>query len=203
MPALRVTSQGLFTWTSQTLNLYENAIYMNMCLFFILFVLTFTFFLEAVVSFLNIRALTPTLPKEFENIYDNDKYKKSQKYTKITTRFSLVQNGFSTLITILFLLLGGFNMVDLWARSFGFSEITTGLIFTGVLILFSFLSGLPFSVYSTFVIEEQFGFNKTTVQTFIVDIIKGSALIIIIGTPILTLTLWFFMSTGTYAWLFC
>lgn len=176
---------------------------MNIWLFFILFVLIFTFSFEAVVSFLNIGALTSTLPKEFENIYDNDKYKKSQEYTKITSKFSLIQNGFSTLITILFLLLGGFNMVDLWARSFGFSEIITGLIFTGILILFSFLSGLPFSVYSTFVIEEQFGFNKTTVQTFIFDIIKGSALIIVIGTPILTLILWFFMSTGTYAWFFC
>ena len=176
---------------------------MNIWLFFILFVLIFTFCLEGVISFLNIGALTSTLPREFENIYDSDKYKKSQEYTKITSRFSLIQNGFSTLITILFLLLGGFNMVDLWARSFGFSEIVTGLIFTGILILFSFLSGLPFSVYSTFVIEEQFGFNKTSIQTFIFDIIKGSALILIIGTPILTLILWFFMSTGTYAWVYC
>ena len=175
---------------------------MNMWLFFILFVLIFTFLLEAVVSFLNIGALTSTLPREFENIYDSGKYKQSQKYTKTTTRFSLIQNGFFTVITILFLLLGGFNIVDLWSRSFGFSEIATGLIFTATLIFLSFLSGLPFSAYSTFVIEEQFGFNKTTVQTFILDILKGSALAVCIGTPILTLILWFFMSTGTYAWLY-
>jgi STE24 endopeptidase len=176
---------------------------MNIWLFFILFLLIVSFLLEVIISSLNIGALAPTLPKEFADIYDQDTYRKSQEYTKATTIFSLVQNGFTTTVTIFFLLLGGFNSVDLWARNYGYGELGTGLIFTGILIILSFLLGLPFSIYSTFIIEERFGFNTTTVRTFIFDILKVSALVVAIGSPLLLLILWFFLSTGSYAWVFC
>ena len=176
---------------------------MNIWLILILFILVFSFTLEAVISYLNLKSLTPTLPEEFENIYDQTKYGHSQKYAATTIKFSLLENGFSTGITLLFLLLGGFNIVDVWARNFGYGEIITGLIFCGILIFLSVLSTLPFSIYSTFIIEEKFGFNRTTVKTFILDIIKASLLFLILGAPLLALLLWFFMSTGAYGWFYC
>ncbi|MBW1635343.1 MAG: M48 family metallopeptidase [Deltaproteobacteria bacterium] len=176
---------------------------MNIWLFFILFVLVFSFFLEAIVASLNVSALYSTLPKEFSDIYDKDKYRKSQEYAKINARFGLVQSGCTTSVTIVFLLSGGFNSVDLLARNMGYGDIVTGLIFTAILIALSFILALPFSIYSTFVIEERFGFNTTSLSTFIIDILKISFLIATIGSPLLALILWFFLSAGTYAWIYC
>jgi len=176
---------------------------MNAWLIFILFILIFSFLLEAVVSFLNLKSLNPTLPPEFADTYDQNKYDESQKYASVTIKFGLLENGYSTAITIIFLLYGGFNIIDNWARNFGYGEIITGLIFSGILVSLSFLSTLPFSIYSTFYIEERFGFNRTTIKTFILDILKGSLLALILGAPLLALLLWFFMSTGSYGWLFC
>ncbi len=176
---------------------------MNIWLIFILVVLIFSFSLELFISVLNLKSMTPTLPPEFEDIYDKKKYKESQEYTEATIRFSILETGFSTLLTLLFLLLGGFNIVDIWARTFGYGEIITGLIFCTILLSLSFLSTLPFSVYSTFIIEERFGFNRTTVKTFILDIIKGIVLSFILGIPLLALVLWFFMSNADYGWIFC
>jgi STE24 endopeptidase len=102
-----------------------------------------------------------------------------------------------------FLLLGGFNYIDIQARSFGLQELYTGLIYIGILALLSFVISIPFSVYSTFIIEEKFGFNRTTIKTYILDILKGTFLAILIGGPLLSLILWFFMQAGTYGWLYC
>jgi STE24 endopeptidase len=176
---------------------------MNSWLLVILVIFFSSYLLELTVSLLNINALTPSLPDEFKSTYNDQEYKDSQQYTRVTTSFSLVQNSVSTLLTILFLLYGGFNYIDVLARSFGFGEIVTGLLFTGGLALLSFISTLPFSIYSTFVIEERFGFNRTTVKTFTLDIIKGSVLAVVLGAPLLALILWFFINSGDYGWLYC
>jgi len=176
---------------------------MNTWLFFILFILIFSLCLEIVISLLNLRALSPLLPPEFADIYDQEKYAQSQEYARATINFNLLQSSYSFLITIFFLLFGGFNMIDIWARNFTFGEIVTGIIFTFSLLFLSFLSTLPFSIYSTFIIEERFGFNRTTISTFILDIIKAATLSIVIGAPLLALILWFFMSTGSQAWIYC
>lgn len=106
-------------------------------------------------------------------------------------------------MSLIFWLAGGFRIFDDFAVSFGFGSIVTGLIYTGLLIAASSVIMFPFSIYSTFVIEEKFGFNKTTVKTFIMDIIKGVCLGVIIGTPLLAGIFAFLTYTGTYAWLWC
>lgn len=176
---------------------------MNSWLFFIIGILVFTYFLETGISFLNLSHLSPDLPDEFKDTYDQSKYLNSQEYTKIITYFSLFQNTISTSLTILFILVGGFNYIDLFARSFELNSILTGLLFTGVLSLISMLLSLPFSLYSTFVIEERFGFNTTTLRIYITDSIKAILLAVIIGGPLLSLILWFFESTGEYGWILC
>jgi len=176
---------------------------MNFWLLVILLILFTSYVLEVVVSLLNIRALNPTLPKEFETTFNEQEYKNSQKYTRAGIRLSLTESSFSTILTVLFLLYGGFNYVDIWARSFGFGQIATGILFTGGLSLLSFMAHLPFSLYSTFVIEERFGFNRTSFKTFIFDMVKGGLLAIVLGAPLLALILWFFINTGDYGWFYC
>ncbi|RWX51604.1 STE24 endopeptidase [Candidatus Electrothrix marina] len=176
---------------------------MNPYLIFILTVLVVGYLLDLAVSFFEIRSLQPELPTEFRDIYDEEKYRTSQEYTKVTTGFSVIQETVTLVLTLIFILAGGFNVVDLLARSVGWGSINTGLLFTGTLILLSFLLGLPFSLYSTFVIEERFGFNKTTAKTFVLDLLKGIVLAAVIGGPLLAAVLWFFEITGSMAWLYC
>ena len=176
---------------------------MNLWLLFILAVLITHFLLDFIVSIVNIKAISPHLPPDFSDVFDKEKYIKSQKYTKATTQFSLVENSFTTVVTIVFLMAGGFNLIDQYARSFGFGSIATGLIFSGILMLLSFIVGLPFSIYSTFRLEAKFDFNRTTAKTYITDIVKGTILTVIIGVPVLSLILWFFENSGNLAWLYC
>jgi len=176
---------------------------MNFWLFFILAVIAAHFILDIVVARLNLKALSPRLPDEFADTYDPEDYRRSQHYTRVTTRFGLLQNSVSTVVTVIFLLAGGFNAVDQLARSWVDGPIVTGLVFTGLLVLLSFLLGLPFSIYSTFSIEERFGFNQTKPLTFLADIAKGTLVAIVIGAPLLALILWFFENGGELAWLYC
>ncbi len=176
---------------------------MTIWLTVVLTLILISFAVETAIAVFNIKALNPELPDEFKNVYSEDEYKKSQNYTRVTTRLSLIENSVSTLIATLFLILGGFNYVDQFARSFNFGEIFTGIIFTGSLGLLSFLVGLPFSIYSTFNIEDRFGFNKTTLRTFILDILKGMVLSIIFGGTLLAVVFWFFIHAGPNAWIYC
>ena len=176
---------------------------MNGYLIFILGILLLGYLLELVVALLNLRSLSPALPAEFTGVYDAQQYARSQEYTRVTTRFSLVQSTVSILLTIVFILAGGFNLVDLAARSFGLSSIPTGLLFTGILALLSTILALPFSLYSTFGIEQRFGFNTTTVTTYVLDGLKAILLSVVLGGPLLACILWFFETSGSYAWLYC
>jgi STE24 endopeptidase len=159
--------------------------------------------LELSVSLLNLRNLSPELPHEFNDVWDQQKYKHSQEYTRQNTRFAILQNTIATSITLVFLLAGGFNVIDLYARSFGYGEIITGLIFTAILLVLSLLLNLIFSIYSTFIIEERFGFNRTRPVTFALDTFKTIVLSTFIGGPLLALILWFFLSAGNLAWVYC
>ena len=176
---------------------------MNPYLTFILTVLILGYLLNLVVAILELRSLDPELPPEFSDIYNREKYHQSQLYTRVSTRFSQVHDTIILVITITFILAGGFNQVDVMARSFGMSPIPTGLLFTGILALLSTIIGLPFSLYSTFVIEERFGFNKTTLKIFLLDLVKSVILALCIGGPLLAAVLWFFQAAGNLAWFYC
>jgi STE24 endopeptidase len=146
--------------------------------------------------------MSEVLPKEFEGYYDAEKYKKSQNYLKDKTNFSFISSLFVLVTGIVFILAGGFNFVDKFARSFGYGEIVSGMIFISVLMLLLNIIKIPFSAYNTFVIEEKYGFNKTTIKTFISDIIKNNLLLILIGLPIFAVIVWFFMEFNSMAWVY-
>ena len=172
-------------------------------LIIILTILIGEYLLNLIVDTKNVRYLKTDLPEEFSGYYDREKYRKSQEYLKENTRFGLITDSIATPVTIAFILLGGFNLVDQFARSFHLGTIPTGLIFAGVLMLGSQLMAIPFSIYSTFVIEEKYGFNKTTPRTFVLDILKAWVLTAVIGGILFSAVLWFFKEAGPWAWAYC
>ena len=176
---------------------------MNAFLIIILVILIGDYVLGLVVDSLNVKHLKTDLPEAFSGYYDGEKYRKSQQYLKENTRFDLIIGSITTPAVIIFILLGGFNWVDQWARSLAWGPIATGLVFVAILLFGSQILSLPFSIYSTFVIEEKYGFNKTTPKTFVLDLLKGWLLAVVIGAPVFSAILWFFGQTGTMAWLYC
>lgn len=176
---------------------------MNIYLMIILFILIGNYLLDIVLETLNVRHVKTELPKEFVGYYDAEKYKKAQNYLKENTRFGIITDTITTPILLVFILIGGFNFVDQIARNFQFGSILTGLIFAGILMFASQILSIPFSIYSTFVIEEKYGFNRTTVKTFILDILKSWLLTVIIGGSIFLVILWFFNKAGDWAWVYC
>ena len=174
----------------------------NGFLIFILATLIGGYLLNIIIENLNLKRLTPELPNEFKGFYESDKYAKSQEYTRENTKFGFIKETFDLMLILLFIFIGGFNWIDYIARGYGFGEVITGIIFALVLMIGSSLIHQPFSIYSTFRIEEKFGFNRTTWKTYIIDFIKGTLLSIVIGMPIIALIIWFFNSFGNLAWLY-
>jgi len=163
----------------------------------------FDYVLDHFLDYLNMKNWSSELPKEAEGIYDSEKYKKSQEYYKVNHRFSLITTTFSFAIMLLMLFFNGFAYIDLWVRSYTSQPIAMALLFFGIIGIASDIIGTPFSIYKTFVIEQKFGFNKTTVKTFILDKIKGYLLGAIIGSALLSVIVWFYQSTGVYFWIYC
>ncbi len=176
---------------------------MNIYGMIVLATLLVSFVVDLMTEILNLRALKAELPKEFEDVYDAEKYQKSQEYTRERTKFGFITGIFGIVVTLTFWFAGGFNIVDQWVRDLGYGSIVNGLIYMGILMFGRSLISLPFSIYSTFVIEEKYGFNKTTPKTFVLDMIKGIALGIIIGGALLAGILAFFDKAGPNAWLYC
>ncbi len=173
---------------------------MNIFAIIILAAILIEFVLDIVSNWLNLKALSPKLPDEFKEVYDKDTYATSQEYTRVNTKFGFITGTFDLILLLLFWFAGGFNWLDQWARAFDFGVIGTGLIFIGALSIGKMVLSLPFGIYSTFVIEERFGFNKTTVKTYITDMLKGLLLSALIGAPLLAGIIAFFEYGGTWAW---
>jgi len=176
---------------------------MNIYSLIIITTLLVGYLLELITNLLNLKHLQKELPGEFKDVFDAERYRRSQEYTRVNTRFGLFTSTISLMVTLLFWFAGGFNYLDLFVRRYGFTEIGNGLLYIGMLILLRGILSLPFSIYGTFVIEARFGFNKTTIKTFILDLLKGVLLGIILGVPLLAGILYFFQATGPYAWLYC
>ena len=175
---------------------------MNIFTIIILAAIIIDFVLGIISNRLNLKSLTKELPEEFTGVYDEETYAKSQQYTRVNTKFGFITGTFDLLLLLLFWFAGGFNWLDQWARSFDFGVVGTGLIFIGALVIAKIIISLPFSIYSTFVIEERFGFNKTTAKTFLTDRLKGLLLSVLIGAPLLAGIIAFFEYGGSWAWLY-
>ena len=176
---------------------------MNIFSYIILIALVLQFILDTVAHTLNLRALKSEIPLALAGVYEPEDYRKSQEYTRSRTRFGFVTSSFSLLVILLFWFTGGFNFLDQFVRPWGFGPIVNGLCYTGILMIAYELLTLPFSIYSTFVIEERFGFNRTTPRVFITDSLKGLVLTVVLGGSILSAVLVLFEYADNYAWLYC
>ncbi|MDX9759634.1 MAG: M48 family metallopeptidase [Bacteroidota bacterium] len=175
---------------------------MNPYAIIILVTVIATALLEAVAELLNLRALSPVLPEEFRDVYDEAAYARSQEYTRARTRFGFITATVDMALLLVFWFAGGFNALDLLVRALGWPELPTGLLYLSLLLTGMGVLSLPFRIYSTFVIEQRFGFNTTTVKTFVLDLLKGAALGALLGLPVLALVLWLFDAAGPLAWLY-
>lgn len=170
--------------------------------FIIIGIVILSFIFEKTLDYLNLKHILPVLPKEVEDVFDTESYRKSQLYKHENTRFSMITGTFSLILTMLMLSLGGFGWLNNLSFSLFGNYIAVALFFFGVLLFVSDILTTPFSIYETFVLEEKYGFNKTTAKIFITDKIKSWVLGGIIGGGILSLIIWFFQLSGQYFWLF-
>lgn len=176
---------------------------MNLIAVIILITIGIDFILHGLADILNLKVLRDELPEAFHGFYDPERYRKSQEYLRVNTRFGWITSTFNVLVILIFWFGKGFPILDQWVRSFNSGPIMTGILYMGTLLLFKAFLSMPFRIYSTFVIEERFGFNKTTLTTFVMDLIKVLMLSILLGVPLLAGILAFFEYAGVNAWWYC
>ncbi len=166
-------------------------------------VLLIDFAIYLATDLLNLRALRPEAPADFRDLYDAERYRRSQDYARERTRFGWIASSVRLALLLAFWLGGGFGAVDRWTRALGWPEVPTGLAFVAVLLVAQGAVQLPFSWYGTFVIEERYGFNRATPRTFWTDVATGVALAVALGGPLLAAILGLFETMGPQAWLWC
>lgn len=172
-------------------------------LFYIIIgIIIINFIIDKTLDVLNAKHFYDEPAEELADVYDQKAYKKAQEYKNENFRFGNLTSLFSISTTLLFFFLDGFRIVDDLARSVSENSIVIALIFFGIISFASDLINIPFSYYRTFVIEEKYGFNKSTKSLFWIDKLKGWLMMIFIGGLIVTLVVWFYQETANYFWLY-
>jgi STE24 endopeptidase len=175
----------------------------NPFFFIILLALIIDYAVGLAADVLNLRSLRSELPPDLAGVYRPEDYRRSQEYIRTNTRFDFVTGAFSLAVLLSFWFAGGFNYLDQIVRSWGFVPIVNGLLYIGILLAGYSLLTLPFDIYDTFVIEERFGFNRTTRRTFVLDLIKNLGLAALVGGALLSGILALFQYVGYHAWAYC
>jgi len=161
-----------------------------------------SFIIDQILDTLNAKHFDDPIPQELADVYDAETYRKSQDYKKVNAKFSTLTSSFMLVVTLAFFYLEGFSFVDALARSVSSNEIIAGLNFFGIIMLGSDILTTPFSYYKTFVIEERFGFNKSSPALFFIDKLKGWLMTIIVGGGLLALVIWFYQISGALFWVY-
>lgn len=172
-------------------------------LFYIIIIsaIIFEYLISSLSTILNMKSISAILPEGFEEVYNKNKYAKSQKYLKINSQFSLFSSSFSFFIIMIIIHFGVFGFLDDFVRAKSSNSIYSGLIFFGILFIINDIINLPFSFFKNFVIEEKFGFNKMTISIFIKDKLKSYLLVFFIGGITMFSILSFFYYFEIYGWL--
>ena len=169
-------------------------------LMIIVLVVVVEYLLSKWLSYRNLKAATSQIPPQLEGLYDAEKYAKQQSYFRTNNRFSLITSTFTTIIMVVMLSTQTFGSIYDYCLSITTNTIGVTLIYFGLIFIAYDILMLPFQIYDTFVIEERFGFNKTTVKTFIGDKIKSLILAAILGGGLLSLIVWLYTLLGTSFW---
>ena len=164
-------------------------------------IIVLNFLKDSILDYLNSTYFNNEIPEIISDIYDNEKYLKSQEYKKTQYKFNRISSIYSLLILLLFFYFDGFLIVDNYCRSLFDSEIVISLSFFVIIYFGNDILSIPFSLYYTFIIEERFGFNKTSFKTFITDKLKSWLLTILFGGGILCFIILQFESVGQKFWI--
>lgn len=160
--------------------------------------------LELFATMLNLSKLSPVVPDKLHNSINAEEHEQMLEYTRISSKFDVIQSSISLTVFLAFWWIGGFYMLDVWLQNLQLNEMQTGLATIAIVILAKSVLGLPFEIYDTFFIEARFGFNKTTIFTFILDRLKGLLLAVVLAAPLLALLIWLFQNVSyaaVYGWL--
>ena len=167
-----------------------------------LLIIFIEFLIEKILAYLNYRNLKDELPGKLRNIYDEEKYRQSVSYNRENARFGFFTSILGFLLIVILISTGFFGTLDAWVRNWFDHEILISLVFFGILFFASDILSTPFTIYDTFVIEEKYGFNKTTPKIFITDKLKGYVLAIIIGGGLIWALLILVRFMGTSFWIY-
>ena len=181
--------------------IYNTLSMEQVLLYSIVAIVTLNFIWEQILSLLNRKRMSPNIPKELIGIYEEVQYTRLQAYQKANSRLSFISGSFSFVIILTVLLLGGFGYLDGLIRQITENFFLWPLIYMGVLVLVWQIISFPFAWYDTFVIEEKFGFNKSTKKLFIIDTLKQFMLTVIIGGVMLFVVLYIYKHTGKWFWI--
>lgn len=151
---------------------------------------------------LNLRALDPQIPREFADLHDAETYRRSQEYTRARTRLGVVESLFDLAVLLAFWFAGGFGWLDGVVRGWGWGPVWGGLVFLALLFAALWVVGLPFKTWGVFVLEERFGFNRTSPRTFTLDLLKGVILTAVLEVPLAIAFLAVFEYGGAPAWVY-
>ena len=180
--------------------------------FIIISLVIFNYSFSNLLDYINHRNWKDEIPNELKDFYDKEKYKKAKNYALSKNKISLFSSSLSFLLVISLIVFNGYGIIDQFvsinlSKSFESLQISSNFIQSGVFFLILFILNsiisIPFSYYNTFVIEEKFGFNKTTKLTFFIDIIKSTLLSFFIGGILLFLALYLYenLNDGFWLWL--
>lgn len=164
-------------------------------------VLVFGYVLARILDKINLDHTLPVLPDELADIFDAEEYKKSQMYKRDNTRFSFITSSLSFVVMLLLFIFGIFGWYDGLITGVSKYYVVHVLLFFGTFALLSDILSTPFDLYSTFVLEERYGFNRTTPKTYILDKLKGWLLGALLGGGLLALVTWIYLLTGKWFWL--
>ena len=180
--------------------------------FIIISLVIFNYLFSNILDYINHRNWKDEIPNELEDFYDKEKYKKAKNYALSKNKIGLFSSSISFILVFSLLFFNGYGIIDQFAnsdffKSFESLKINSSFIQSGVFFLILFILNsvisIPFSYYNTFVIEEKFGFNKTTKSTFFIDIIKSTFLSLFFGGILLFLALFLYdnLNEGFWLWL--
>ena len=153
------------------------------------------------LTLLNIKASRRPVPALLQDLYDPERYRRQQDYAMTNRKFSLLSGLVSTLVTLAIFAFGGFARFDAAARAVSASPVVQALVFWGIFFLLSWVISLPFDIYRTFVIEQRFGFNRTTPRLFAADAVKSLLVNLLVMGAVLALCAWIYQLTPRWFWL--
>ncbi len=175
---------------------------MNTILYIITGIIVFNYLLERILDYLNDKNQSDTLPAELAGIYDEEKYKRSRQYHKEKNRLSFITETLSFVIILVFIFIKGFGLLSNYMEGYIHNPIWLALAYFGALMFAGYITSLPFTLYDTFVLEQKYGFNKTTPKTFIFDTLKSFLLAVVLGCTLGYFLLWLIMDLKENFWIY-